>query len=103
MAFYENFITSDEENFITSDNKQLTVVRDKINIVLHPMESGAVINNTRLYPQTSVDNVVGLQTSLSAKLNKHIGTSQDAGKFLVVDSNGDITTMTMQQWTGGSY
>ena len=74
-----------------------------VNIILHPMQSGTVDYTTDLHPQTSVDNVVGLSEDLATKQDKRIGTSQDAGKFLVVDNNGDITTMTMQQWTGGSY
>lgn len=42
------------------------------------------------------------RTSLENKLDKAQGTS-NAGKFLVVGSNGNITTVTLTEWSGGSY
>lgn len=39
---------------------------------------------------------------ISDKQNRYIGTA-DAGKFLVVGSDGNITAVTMTAWQGGSY
>ena len=39
---------------------------------------------------------------VSGKQDKNLGTA-NAGKFLVVGSDGNITAVTMTAWTGGSY
>lgn len=49
-----------------------------------------------------VPTTAQMQTALSSKLNSSFA-SADAGKFLVVGSNGQITAVTMQQWQAGSY
>lgn len=40
--------------------------------------------------------------NVSGKLDKSQGTG-NAGKFLVVGADGNITTKTMSEWAGGSY
>lgn len=45
---------------------------------------------------------LGKTVDLSQKLDVNQGSS-NAGKFLVVGSNGDVTPVTMQSWQGGSY
>ncbi len=42
------------------------------------------------------------RSGLSDKLDVAQG-SANAGKFLVVGSDGDITTVTLTEWSGGSY
>lgn len=42
------------------------------------------------------------RTNLQNKLDVAQGTS-NAGKFLVVGSDGNITTVTLTEWSGGSY
>lgn len=39
---------------------------------------------------------------LTEKVNTNQG-SENAGKFLVVGSNGYVTVVTMQTWQGGNY
>ena len=43
-----------------------------------------------------------MQSALATKLDGSF-TTADAGKFLVVGSDGQITAVTMQQWQAGSY
>ena len=68
--------------------------------------SGAPTINVDVGQATSGDIFVPtttqMQTGLAAKLNNNFGASE-AGKFLVVGSDGQITAVTMQQWQAGSY
>lgn len=41
-------------------------------------------------------------TARSGKVDKNQGTA-NAGKFLVVGSDGNVTVVTMTAWQGGSY
>lgn len=55
--------------------------------------------------QTSLgkaDTALQTHQDISGKLDKAQGAA-NAGKFMVVGSNGDITAVTMQAWSGGSY
>lgn len=55
--------------------------------------------------QTSLgkaDTALQQHQDISCKLDKNQGTAH-AGEFLVVGSDGNITTVTMSAWTGGSY
>ena len=66
--------------------------------------------NTQLATQTnmsdwSVNKTVDANT-LKTVFNNKVNISQgvaNAGKFLVVGSDGNVTTVTMAEWQGGSY
>lgn len=48
------------------------------------------------------DTALQAHQDISGKQDKYIGTA-NAGKFLVVGSDGNITAVTMSAWQGGSY
>ena len=55
--------------------------------------------------QTSLgkaDTALQQHQDISGKLDKNQGTAH-AGEFLVVGSDGNVTTVTMSAWTGGAY
>ena len=55
-----------------------------------------------IYAQNAWEWVGKTDIDLSGKLNKAQG-SENAGKFLVVGNDGDITLLTLQAWQGGDY
>ncbi len=66
---------------------------------LNIITSGSALNT---WSYTSVDFASDIADLAANKLNKNLGTAH-AGEFLVVGSDGNITTVTMTAWQGGSY
>jgi len=61
---------------------------------------GEGVVNTWVYNEWDIN--ADLTDLYDSKLDNNLGSSQ-AGKFLVVDSDGAVTTMTLATWQGGSY
>lgn len=66
-------------------------------------------NNPPPYPVTSVNNQTGAVSLSIPSTASDVGAVAvaqgvgHAGEFLVVGSNGDVTTVTLSTWQGGSY
>lgn len=62
----------------------------------------SALSNRDATGQHPISAITNLQSTLDGKLAVSQGTSK-SGQFLVVGSDGKITTMTLQTWQGGSY
>ena len=62
--------------------------------------SGTGVANTWVYNEWDIN--ADLTDLYDSKLDNNLGSSE-AGKFLVVGSDGAVTTMTLATWQGGSY
>ena len=58
------------------------------------------VANTWVYSEWDIN--ADLTDLYDSKLDNNLGTSE-AGKFLVVGSDGAVTTMTLATWQGGNY
>ena len=59
-------------------------------------------DKTDLTTSTKTNLVAAINELNAGKLNNNLGSSE-AGKFLVVGSDGAVTTMTLATWQAGSY
>lgn len=62
--------------------------------------SGTGVANTWVYSEWDIN--ADLTDLYESKLDNNLGSSE-AGKFLVVGSDGTVTTMTLATWQGGNY
>lgn len=62
--------------------------------------SGTGVANTWVYNEWDIN--ADLNDLFDSKLDNNLGSSE-AGKFLVVGSDGAVTTMTLATWQAGSY
>ena len=68
--------------------------------LVYSIVSGTGIANTWVYNEWDINT--DLTDLYDSKLDNNLGSSE-AGKFLVVGSDGVITAVTMAEWQGGSY
>ena len=68
--------------------------------LFYSIVSGEGVVNTWYYNEWDIN--IDLTDLYDSKLNNNLG-SAEAGKFLVVGSDGAVTTMTLATWQAGSY
>ena len=108
----ENFIALD---FITnqdSDEQWIGCLKIDMNDTATYYETVISLNGSPNNPLMDGNASAGLSTDWSRSDHRHptdttrVAVAQgvgNAGKFLVVGSNGNVTTVTMTEWQGGNY
>lgn len=99
-----NGVWAEYIDYAASSETTVTSVNGKTGVVeLDAEDVGAYVKPDSGIPASDLEaGVIPTVPDISGKLDKSQGAA-NAGKFMVVGSDGDITAVTMESWQGGSY